>query len=1024
LCDQNAVIAWSHGLQRGAGGAAAAGGGVDASSCGEGWCHPLKLPNNAEPYPACICAANATGKKGGLVAVLLKTDGQGGVVSYWSDVAKGKVADTNPIRFEKEGDAPLQLLACASASCYVLVTTKGALYKITLEPFVAQRLVEPGQGGGYLAWGMSALFGGAAAQDVTIAAVVQAPVGGGSTNKLAVLTSSEVLHWVLTDGKGIKTEFIKKVMLEDANPNGEYQLLDMVAEYDDGKSLHILRRKLNTNRFSIGTANSDNDVWGDFVEVEHTFGEMPQAFADPAGKDPVRLLALAPSVLGLLDTRHGTLTMVELKGGEKGGEKEMLKQWTRYTADAEVEQLSKPNLEGIFGFAANLDGDFPYVVTGKSGGSVYRFTWGEDGVANHTVTGNTDPMQLVSDSLALLNKPLKDQDWAKAKTKGVDSVSQLRKKQLVGLRTQARDLKELLKAKVTELLPEEMPAQEWVKLERQLLKNCELISAAIGLRKHQENCAKRAVPDGNGLGDQHTRAHEIMQAAISKTVADRSEGREFGQDDSDVFYAGGKLEKIGDFLEHLIEVSGGGGGGTGRGIVDVQAVNGIIKAMLEESEKEHGEEGSEAKLLWTSEPKVRDNLMKAHKETKNIVFAPSGARAGQHALVGVLKNDLFQLGQWALDGFADIVGFGGGKADASSTGAGAAAAAAAEYIAVREEVISTFAKDDDTEEGLNRAHELAVRHKDYKTLVQLCEDFNEEEQLEKYSNDFKDDPNFAKEKFQWWFENGKRDKLLQQGDNEMDVLQLFFNEGAKVSERANIQWLHAIQIDDFGSAAKVLNSMAKAELNRTPGNVARLKTLRSLEKLSLTASDINGNGYMSENDKALRLIKAQSYLMESHPTPLPAEVVVLKLAETEPQSGSADGPESERIERSQHHASEFLFPALECWSEQCPDDISLLRKILAHAVYHDRGHLERSKVLVQESILCKTLHMYAEDANNDIPLLQRLGCSTAKEGAKALVNSEEFADIIGGGMLPGDKEELANSIQLAMEHSLEEEDAE
>lgn len=45
------------------------------------------------------------------------------------------------------------MLACDSAKCYVLVTAKGELYKITLEPaYNLQRLVEPGQGG-YLAWG-------------------------------------------------------------------------------------------------------------------------------------------------------------------------------------------------------------------------------------------------------------------------------------------------------------------------------------------------------------------------------------------------------------------------------------------------------------------------------------------------------------------------------------------------------------------------------------------------------------------------------------------------------------------------------------------------------------------------------------------------------------------------------------------------------------------------------------------------------------------------------------------------------
>jgi len=335
-------------------------------------------------------------------------------------------------------------------------------------------------------------------------------------------------------------------------------------------------------------------------------------------------------------------------------------------------------------------------------------------------------------------------------------------------------------------------------------------------------------------------------------------------------------------------------------------------------------------------------------------------------------------------------------------------------------VIRTFAEVDDTEEGLNRAHELAARHKDYKTLVKLCENFNEEEQLEKYTQDFKDDPNFAKEKFQWWFENGKRDKLLQQDAKDMEVLQQFFNEGAKISERANIQWLHAIQKGDFGSAKEVLNGMATDELNRTPGTVARLKTLRSLEKLSIIASGGNA-GYKTECDLSLRLIQAQHYLLEPPSTPLPADVVVLELAKTPPQTYRADGPEADRIKRSDDHARSFLHPALECWSEQCSEDLSLLAKIFAHAVCHDRGHLERSKLLVEESMFCKMLRMYAEDVNNDggVEEVVFFNCSTAEKGATALVNSEEFSAINGGGMNPAEKVELTNSIALAMEQALE-----
>ena len=50
---------------------------------------------NAEPSAACICAANANGKKGGLVAVF-KNSGQDGVVQYWPNVSRDKPVTPSP----------------------------------------------------------------------------------------------------------------------------------------------------------------------------------------------------------------------------------------------------------------------------------------------------------------------------------------------------------------------------------------------------------------------------------------------------------------------------------------------------------------------------------------------------------------------------------------------------------------------------------------------------------------------------------------------------------------------------------------------------------------------------------------------------------------------------------------------------------------------------------------------------------------------------------------------------------------
>jgi hypothetical protein len=975
LCDQNAVIVWPHNLLRGGGGGGGGGGGAAAAG-GSEWCVELKpaLARTADPpSAACICpATGAGGKKGGLIAVFKTPSVE---VRYWSNVGQNATADRNyPMRFDKEGDKPLKLMPCEGINGYILLTTYGEVYKITLVPGIVAQRCSPI--GGFVSWGMS-LFGAASAAPLqAVAAVVQI---AGQTNQLHVLTSASVQHWVL--GQSVATT------LERTDTDGlaldGCELLDMIAD-ETTSSLHILKRRGAT--FSIGTQKHGETKW-EFAEVEDAMT------ADPM--DAMRLVSItAVSALGLIDTRQGKLMIVE---------KSRAGTWVRHTdADASVD-WSDGSLEGIFGYAPDLDGE-TFVVTGRRSGSVCRLELGD--AVEAAAEESTSHEAVVQESAALLNQPLADQDWAKseAKTKG---VSQLRKKQLVGLRDKARalvDRVQTISAEAAEAVPSEV--------QDQLLKNCELISATIGLRKHQETCAKRAVPGGEGVDD---RSHTIMLEAIRKTVAKRValRGAEYGQDDNDVFYAGGELDKIGEFLEHLVEASkdstGSGRVSTKKDLTVLQAVNGIIKAMVEESEKEHpADDTSAPPLLWTADPQIRKNLLDQHRETKKVMFS---GRAG--APVHELKEDLFQLGQWALDSFAAVVGFGGDNA-----GPVASSALKTEYAEVREEVISAFADEDNTKDGLDRAHDLASRHKDYKTLVKLCENFDEEEQLEQYSEDFKQDPRFAKEKFQWWFENGKRDKLLEFGQKsanaeEMKVLQQFFDESATISSRATIQWLHAIQNGKFGDAAKVLRGMAKEEMQRTPGNVARLKTLRSLQKLSI-AADGGSQIQVDETNRALELIQCQRYLMDQYTMPLPAEDVVRKLAETEPQTGSEESPIEERVLRSTKHVEDFMYPALECWAKQCRNSGELLREVFALAVKHDRGHLERSRLQVEESMFSKMLQMYIENFGDEEPTdVVLLGCETPEAAAALLVESKEFCDINGSGS----DADLISSISEAMERA-------
>jgi hypothetical protein len=110
----------------------------------------------------------------------------------------------------------------------------------------------------------------------------------------------------------------------------------------------------------------------------------------------------------------------------------------------------------------------------------------------------------------------------------------------------------------------------------------------------------------------------------------------------------------------------------------------------------------------------------------------------------------------------------------------------------------------------------------------LCEQDGRAADLEKYSLEFGED--FVKAKFEWYFDQGKKYKLLNQSDGRAVELEQFLQSHNKLA------WLQHIHMSNYGKAHRVLQDLALTP--EQPNSVARKRTLLSLSSLALLASDV------------------------------------------------------------------------------------------------------------------------------------------------------------------------------------------
>lgn len=146
------------------------------------------------------------------------------------------------------------------------------------------------------------------------------------------------------------------------------------------------------------------------------------------------------------------------------------------------------------------------------------------------------------------------------------------------------------------------------------------------------------------------------------------------------------------------------------------------------------------------------------------------------------------------------------------------------YEQQRSELISPFMEMEQYE----RAASLAEKYCDFAILVQLCENTNNDERLQRYMNQFQN-RGFSDFVFKWYMEAGKRGKLMSSSLANHPQLSRFLHQG----DNAFLSWVHDINSGDFSKAHQTLMDLAVKETE----SVAKKKTLMSFSKLTALASD-------------------------------------------------------------------------------------------------------------------------------------------------------------------------------------------
>jgi nuclear pore complex protein Nup133 len=157
-----------------------------------------------------------------------------------------------------------------------------------------------------------------------------------------------------------------------------------------------------------------------------------------------------------------------------------------------------------------------------------------------------------------------------------------------------------------------------------------------------------------------------------------------------------------------------------------------------------------------------------------------------------------------------------------------------------------------------RAFGLAERHRDFRTLTELCHQpslasGSGEQRIRHYLRLYRKD--FAFELYGWYVEQGKLRKLLEQEESESELLLDFLES----TDNARIGWLHDIRLARYDEASDKLLRVADAEQG-----LAEKKLMLSLGKLSHIALLTEQQIATAKEQQAIEVIDDQIDLTNVH----------------------------------------------------------------------------------------------------------------------------------------------------------------
>ena len=186
--------------------------------------------------------------------------------------------------------------------------------------------------------------------------------------------------------------------------------------------------------------------------------------------------------------------------------------------------------------------------------------------------------------------------------------------------------------------------------------------------------------------------------------------------------------------------------------------------------------------------------------------------------------------------------------------------------------------------------------------MQLCERMGSRRQLQEYMKRFST-KGFADFLFKQYLDQGKLQQLLSFSEDFPQEL------GKFLEPHDNLSWMHQVVTQDYNRAHQTLHRMAKGEAKY----VGKKKTLLSLSKLSMLASDSTDTETLQTLNRELQVIEfqqniptealeANGLVPEEMPPLQPEEIIQLYVGDK-----NFDGDEMQYI-----FALEFLDLAYPC----------------------------------------------------------------------------------------------------------------